>query len=480
MRNAFSFRRIASPWAILFAAALLFALSAAVGMSSSPPTPSAWTIHEWGTFTVLQDDRGQGLGGINVDDEPVPRFVHELNRDVLGSPHGIPSYYMKGTPQRHPFVTMRLETPVIYFHPPRPLNKPVVLDVDVAMHGGWLTQFYPNADVDAPGLKNGSFGFGPITGDTVGRLSWRGLVIGGSSPGPATNEPVWTTPRRVQAAEVTAAGELEEGKQEDESERFLFYRGVANLNAPLAVVAQRPGDRLEIRGQFADVLKPGESLKVGPLWLVHIRSGGSVAFRRVEPLTVTADRQRTVGLIDAALAEKEFAPENLDRLRRELHDALVADGLFADEATALIDTWNRSYFQSPGLRLFFLVPQRWTDHYLPLTVSPPAEIRRVMIGRIELVSPEQRKLLARLAAMPVSDGKWMAKITNNNNRNKFFAGRSDFGDLGVRIPDDYQAYLDLGRFRNALLIEQQRLRPTPSLARFIATYDLKPFEPPAK
>ena len=33
---------------------------------------------------------------------------------------------------------------------------------------------------------------------------------------------------------------------------------------------------------------------------------------------------------------------------------------------------------------------------------------------------------------------------------KLVAGRSDFGDLGVAIPPDFQAYLDLGRFRRAV------------------------------
>jgi hypothetical protein len=32
-------------------------------------------VHEWGTFTCLQDENGQAVGGINVDDEPVPQFV---------------------------------------------------------------------------------------------------------------------------------------------------------------------------------------------------------------------------------------------------------------------------------------------------------------------------------------------------------------------------------------------------------------------
>ena len=33
------------------------------------------------------------------------------------------------------------------------------LDVHVDFRGGWLTEFYPNAKADAPGLKQGDFRF---------------------------------------------------------------------------------------------------------------------------------------------------------------------------------------------------------------------------------------------------------------------------------------------------------------------------------
>ena len=54
-------------------------------------------------------------------------------------------------------------------------------------------------------------------------------------------------------------------------------------------------------------------------------------------------------------------------------------------------TWEVTLFKSSGLRLFFMVPRAWTDSYLPLNVSVPADITRVMIGRIELVTPAQRQ-----------------------------------------------------------------------------------------
>jgi len=53
---------------------------------------------------------------------------------------------MKGAPRAHPLVTMRLETPVIYFYyPPKGMTEPFPVDVNVKFRGGWLTQFYPHA-----------------------------------------------------------------------------------------------------------------------------------------------------------------------------------------------------------------------------------------------------------------------------------------------------------------------------------------------
>jgi hypothetical protein len=162
-----------------------------------------------------------------------------------------------------------------------------------------------------------------------------------------------------------------------------------------------------------------------------------------------------------------------------MHAARVADGLFADEATALLTTWQKSYFTSPGLRLFYLVPRVWTDHYLPLTLSTEAQLDRVMIGRLELISDEQRELLGRLADVTASDGSWIERIPESPARERFLAGRTDFGDLGAKIPADYQMYLALGRFRNALVAHEERIRPTPSLTKFINTYELHPFRLPA-
>ena len=61
----------------------------------------------------------------------------------------------------------------------------------------------------------------------------------------------------------------------------------------------------------------------------------------------------------------------------------------------MIQTWWRSYFKTPGRRVFWMVPRSFTDQTLPLVLDPtPKSIVRVMVGRAELLTPSfERQLL---------------------------------------------------------------------------------------
>jgi hypothetical protein len=430
-------------------------------------------VHEWGTFTSLVDEQGRELAGINVDDEPVPGFVHNLSRFLLSAPVLSSEHWMyrsKGAPRHHPLVTLRLETPVIYFYPPAGQREPMRVDVSVRFRGGWLTEFYPQAHADAPGLKNGLFEFGALTPQTTSNLAWNDLQIGTDGAGPETGEAVWLAPRKVQAANVTTV--------EGQSERYLFYRGVGQLKAPLRTTLDRREGQIALLANFHEVLDAQARARIPQLWLIEVKQDGTCAYRTLPGVDVTADPAARLATAEYRFTPADFSRTNRQRLEAEMHAALVADGLFADEATALLSTWQRAYFQSPGLRVFYLVPRVWTDHYLPLSLSREASIDRVMIGRLELISDEQRALLDRLSQTANSDGKWVEHIPESPARERFFSGRSDFGEVGVAIPPDYQMYLRLGRFRNALVAHQERVAPTANLTRFIDVYALHPFRLP--
>ena len=164
----------------------------------------------------------------------------------------------------------------------------------------------------------------------------------------------------------------------------------------------------------------------------------------------------------------------------------MAGGLFADEADALLNTWEVSYFKSAGLRLFFLVPRAWTDRVLPLTISGAPPTTRVMVGRIELVTPQQRALLANIAAGGADDAHALSDAVqawgqSGENRAKWHdldTGKLSFAKAGITVPPSFRAYLALGRFRNALLLDAERRDGNANLAAFIKAFHLEGYEVP--
>jgi hypothetical protein len=407
-------------------------------------------VHEWGTFTSLQDEQGNALGSINTDDEPVPAFVHQLPRAMLFPPTVAFTSDAKGTPAGDPNVTMRLETPVLYFHPPKGNTAPVKVDVDVAFNGGWLSQYFPDAHAAIDGATDADLA-PALSAQTVGRLSWHGVTINAVHGDlPNTTDPVWTAPRAVDSAMISAGFE---------GEHFLFYRGVGHLDAPLRVERHEKEKTLQVHAA-ATVANIGQS------WLVDIRPDGSVAFRIVPRMPMPSHGLDASSTVPAEFTEEDYSPKNLDRLREQLHEVLVTDGLFADEAEALLNTWQRSYFQNPGERLFFLVPQEWTDRVLPLKLSVPAEIKRVMVGRIELVTPMQRALLRHMATSGAPDLKSLKDVTTAMTKlrsdptkaaayNALAGGHGKLTDLGVPVPAVYADFLALGRFRSSLVLSSK-------------------------
>jgi hypothetical protein len=226
------------------------------------------------------------------------------------------------------------------------------------------------------------------------------------------------------------------------------------MDAPLRVVRTESGQTLQVHSA-------AQGLTFGQIWLVDIRTDGSIAFGAVPEITSIGNTT-----IPAQFASTAYGQQNLAILRAAMHDALVANGLFTDEADALLNTWERSYFQDPGERLFFVTPPTWTDAVLPLNLSVPADVTRVMVGRIELVTPAQRTLLRRMSQKSLLDIKDLKEVTaamtklrkNPNKAGAYDAlagGHGNLEDVGVTIPPIYADFLALGRFRTALVLNSK-------------------------
>jgi hypothetical protein len=115
-----------------------------------------------------------------------------------------------------------------------------------------------------------------------------------------------------------------------------------------------------------------------------------------------------------------------------------------------------------------------------------------MVGRIELVTPKQRNLLREISRFSTNEiAQEAAEFGSNflsHAISKSANGPLDFERVAdgqqplagfVSIPKTYQTYLDLGRFRNALLLDEARSHPTEGLVHFITTYRLQAYEPVA-
>ena len=94
---------------------------------------------------------------------------------------------------------------------------------------------------------------------------------------------------------------------------------------------------------------------------------------------------------------------------QEMANGLSETGLNEKEVNSMLQTWWHSYFEKPGLRVFWIVPNDETERILPLQVSPAPEKQvRVLVGRSEVLRPrfEQNLITLSQQKTPEDKGKW--------------------------------------------------------------------------
>jgi hypothetical protein len=350
------------------AVTLLIAGIALPAARSSSRSPKPLVVHEWGTVTTRIGPNGLPAGKLNLLStyDPLPSFVHEFEPAGVAG-HPIRPLTKVDVGDGRPDITMRLETPVIYFHPEAGESVPP-FDVSVDFRGGILNEFYPNAAASSNGW-NGEH----LSDSVVGSLRWHGVTLRDGVAVPNTANHVWLAPRQARSRPLTVGGE---------SEQYLFYRGMANVDAPIR--AQLVGGEVRVRGARPAGWFASPSLALGRVWLVDVGPRGEIAFRESDPLTLTRGDSSSVLARLAGFRSADYSVNGLDRLRGSMQRALVGAGLYDDEAHAMLATWKRSYFIEPGLRLFYIVPNEWVSYHLPLRISVPNTLTRVIVGRVDL------------------------------------------------------------------------------------------------
>lgn len=323
------------------AAALACLACLLLGTVSAGPSAVGTTglvVHEWGTFTVVVGSDGAPVRWRPVHDtSDLPGFVQTRNRNGKTEISG----------------TVRMETPVIYFYSDRDTRVSVAVDFP----NGQITEWYPSATL--PGNAKS--------------ISWNDVRV---VPGAEEAFPTTAGSSHYYAARETDASPLVVSTADGQSQRekMLFYRGVGTFGLPLVASVNAEGVSLECRGR-----SPSHAI------VVECRNG-SVGFVDVDLSSgsATVARPKTVDVGIAAL-------------RSVLAARLAAEGLFAREASAMIATWGDTWTED-GLRVFFVVPRSETDRLLPLGIRPsPDAIERVILGRIEIVTPETESAVSAMA-----------------------------------------------------------------------------------
>ena len=342
---------------LLATAGVLVILAGTLAVSVTA-SPGGLIVHEWGTFLAINGSDGVTLDGMYHEEHALPGFVHARSRNELR----LRTSNLKG------------ETPIVYFYGGRPLR----VRVEVGFRDGLWTQWYPQADFVRPSLVQ----TGSLPRARNGRIGWTIDVVPPPLASPdlpaAPSDALWNYTREVDAAYVAATDATRQGNPR-EWERFIFYRGLGEAKLPLNVsaVGQAGGGRVACDPAMIERLRHVYLLRVA-----HNRG----AYRYLPSLRCGEWIAAVVPEMDGAAPIDRFADTVADNFAARL----VESGLYAKEARAMVNTWRTSYFTTDGIRVLFVLPQSWTDRFIPMTIDPkPDELVRVMVGRIELLTPER-------------------------------------------------------------------------------------------
>lgn len=325
-------------------------------LAAAPSDPAGLVVHEWGTFLAMNGSDGVSLDGMYHEEHALPAFVHARRTDQL----------------RLPMSLLKTETPVIYFYTQQHRR----VQVEVAFPTGLWTQWYPQAAMVAPGLVQAE---SPPRARN-GRIAWdvdlRPAAWSKNRLPFVDADALWNHSRAVNSAFVIDASDSRP-HDEREWERFIFYRGLGE--APLPIEVRAAGGRVRATTSEPDGLKH--------LFILRV-AGGRAAYTYIPAI----DRSRGLDVPVPSLTAAAPLDTFVRRISADVAARLMASGLYESEARATVNTWASSYFKTDGIRVLVVLPQSWTDRFIPMRITPvPTELVRVMVGRIELLDPDRER-----------------------------------------------------------------------------------------
>lgn len=254
---------------------------------------------------------------------------------------------------------------------------------------GFITEWYPYASRLQPST--------PIASDALyephddGSITWDSITV---TPNLSADFPREKAASRYYAARETSANPLSvQAPAGQQYEKFLFYRGVATVSLPLSAKILPTGG----------ILFDNQAGQPIPALIVFERRGNKLGYHLV------------ISPSDHMILETPSVSGTFESLRADLEDLLTSQGLYRDEARAMLETWGDSWFEE-GSRLIYILPRAYIDSILPLSISPaPTQLARVFVGRIELITPATEKsieaaIASRDAAILKTYGRFLYPI----------------------------------------------------------------------
>ena len=337
-------------------------------------------MHEWGTFTSVQGSDGSTQDGMQHEEEALPDFVYA--RDRLAHNQKM----AEGLPEQ---CNQKMETPVVYFY----TAKAQKVKLNVEFKNGIISQWFPAVTAMQPPVGAlASWNLKPGQGLSKGSLTWDVLVDPALDMAKAPLVPadsVWQPSRLTQATPLRFVGTDGEYNNVDQTERFLFYRGLGRFTLPVQLKVYPKGG-IAVQNNSDDALPYAIMLRATKDTKGGLTKGGVSEVGVVSQHTQSFEQYPWADMprADAVAKAKALLKKNL-----------IATGLYDDEAQAMVDTWQKSWFMTPGTRLLYILPAKWTQNLLPMQVSPaPSQTVRTLVGRIEILS-EQEEMQAQQAVI---------------------------------------------------------------------------------
>lgn len=377
-----------------------------------------FVVHEWGTNTVVVGSDGSLQRGLHHEQEDLPSFVYDRVTGGMAAPESS--------------VEVKMETPVTYFYS----DVPRTVEAAVAFPRGVFTQWYPAVRQFMPAI------IGPMSGgasaawqDPIfdlttpfgsaqcrqdytavadGRLDWGDVEILDRSATPALleaplDEFTWSFARHVASNPLRFASAPGGGQ----SEKFLFYRGLGNFELPVSVTAET-GGAVRVTNHY--------DAAIPRAFLIHVDGDHGAFMTSAAAIAPASSIEGQIPSLDGAEDLDAFSTT----LGEEVEKAIDGAGLYHDESVAMVSTWKRQWFRTPGTRVLYLIPQPWTDSSIPLTILPaPERTVRMMMIRVEILSPE-------IEASDVEAARLLADAETASRGEAHFAALGRFAEPRLR------------------------------------------------